>query len=53
LIICLRKIIENRTLGDFNYYKSKFIGIDQFDFGEFKSSQYGRMGRALFEKYFK
>ena len=51
-IICLRKIIENDKLGDQKFYKSKLSKINTFDFSIYKSSQYGRMGRDLYNEFF-
>lgn len=52
-IICLRKIIENnkKVLSRENYVK-KLNGLDKFDFSTYKSSQYGSMGRDLYDKFF-
>ncbi len=51
-IICLRKIIENGKIGDQKFYEKKLNEINTFDFSLYKSSQYGQMGRDLYEKYF-
>ncbi|PKD18395.1 hypothetical protein APR41_04390 [Salegentibacter salinarum] len=51
-IICLRQIIENNHKTDYAYYKNKLKHLNSFDFSEYKSSQYGRMGRDIYNKYF-
>ncbi|VIO80176.1 DGQHR domain-containing protein [Bradyrhizobium ivorense] len=54
-IICLRLIVENKKrLYSFETYKSKFDASElaQFDFAPYKSSQYRKLGEALFAKYF-
>ncbi len=51
-IICLRKIIENGKLGDQKFYESKLSKINTFDFSKYKSSQYGQMGRDLYDNFF-
>lgn len=51
-IICLRQLIENNKLSDTDDYKKKLKNLDAFDFKQYRSSQYGRMGRDMYEKYF-
>ncbi len=51
-IVCFRRIIEEKKTGEFAKYKSKLAGIDKFHFKKFKSSQYGAMGRELYDKFF-
>jgi hypothetical protein len=54
-IICLRLIVEQKKkLYAFDTYNSKFAAGDlgKFNFSSYKSSQYRRLGEALFEKYF-
>lgn len=50
----LRLIIEN-NLAQENHkdYISKLEGINNFNFKAYKSSQYRKMGKAIFDKYFK
>ncbi|MBI3234623.1 MAG: DGQHR domain-containing protein, partial [Bacteroidetes bacterium] len=52
LVICLRKVIEGGKVGDQTYYEKALANINDFDFSKYKSSQYGSMGRDLFEEYF-
>jgi len=51
-IVCLRRIITEGKIGDQKFYESKLANIDTFDFNQYKSSQYGRMGRDLYDLYF-
>ncbi|OGS74391.1 MAG: hypothetical protein A3F91_02425 [Flavobacteria bacterium RIFCSPLOWO2_12_FULL_35_11] len=53
LLICFRNIILNGTLLDKDGYISKMKKIDSFPFKDYKSSQYSRLGIALFDKFFK
>ena len=39
-------------IGDQKYYTDKLSNVDEFDFNQYKSSQYGRMGRDLYDEYF-
>ncbi|VBB46013.1 DGQHR domain protein [uncultured Paludibacter sp.] len=48
----LRLLIENNKVTDIQEYRSKLNGIDKFDFKKFKSSQYRKMGEAIYNKYF-
>lgn len=52
IIICQRLGLENGIIGNLEFYKNKFEKIDSFDFSEYKSSQYGQMGRDLYERFF-
>ncbi len=52
IIICLRSVIENNKIGDFNFYNKIFENINSFDFTRYKSSQYGSLARELFLEYF-
>jgi DGQHR domain-containing protein len=51
-IVCLRRIIENDKLHNFEYYKTKLKELHTFQFTKYRSSQYGAMGDALYEKFF-
>ncbi len=51
-IICLRIIIEEGKIGNQKSYEDKLKNIDGFDFSLYKSSQYGRMGRDLYDEFF-
>ena len=51
-IVCLRKIVEKRGVHKFGYYKAKLASLHEFDFSEYRSSQYGRMGEELYKQFF-
>ncbi|GFZ78804.1 hypothetical protein GCM10011531_05560 [Aquaticitalea lipolytica] len=48
----LRLLIENNKVSTVDTYKTKLKNIDKFDFKQFKSSQYRKMGEAIYKKYF-
>lgn len=52
LINCLRLLIENDKTGDIDYYQEKLKKISEFNFGEYKSSQYRALGKSLYDKFF-
>jgi len=52
VINCLRLLIENNKTGNSDFYRKKLVGIDQFKFKAFKSSQYRKMGQAIYDTYF-
>lgn len=52
IINCLRLLIENQKTGDREYYLQHFKNIRNFDFKAYKSSQYRKMGEALYAQYF-
>jgi len=53
ILNCLRLLIENeKHCDDIQYYREKFQGIDSFDFKTFKSSQYRKMGQAIYNTFF-
>jgi DGQHR domain-containing protein len=49
----LRLLIENDKIASVQSYKDQLAEINKFDFSIFKSSQYRKMGVAIFNKYFK
>jgi len=53
-IICLRLLVEHKKLYSFETYKNKFAASDlsKFSFSTYKSSQYRKLGDALYDKYF-
>ena len=53
IINCLRLLVENGKTGDVEYYKSKLSRIKGFHFKSFKSSQYRKMGQAIYDRCFK
>jgi hypothetical protein len=53
-IICMRLIFENGgSLHDFQYLKKRLQPIKTMKLHTYKSSQYGAMGAAIYEKCFK
>lgn len=54
LTVCLRRLIENQKLHSFDWYKGRLAASDiaKFNFSSYKSSQYGSLGTALYNKYF-
>lgn len=53
LIICFRKLIDEGKTGTNAHYRAKLTGLGTFDFGSYKSSQYGAMSRDLYDEFFK
>lgn len=52
LLNLIRLLIENDKLNGFEFYKNQLIPVNEFDFKIFKSSQYRKLGEALYNKYF-
>jgi hypothetical protein len=50
----LRLLVEHKKLYTFETYKNKFVASDlsKFPFSTYKSSQYRKLGEALYDKYF-
>ncbi|MDW3209445.1 MAG: DNA methyltransferase [Reichenbachiella sp.] len=48
----LRLLIQNNKVSTTHYYKLKLADIGKFDFKQFKSSQYRKMGETIYNKYF-
>jgi hypothetical protein len=53
MIVCLRRIVEEKKDRSLESYKADLKNVKEFKFGKYKSSQYGSLGRDLFDKYFK
>lgn len=53
LVICFRRLILERKTGSAAHYNSKLKNLSTFDFGKYKSSQYGAMSRDLYDQFFK
>jgi DGQHR domain-containing protein len=53
LLICFRNVIKNKGLMTQQQYEEKLTGLNSFNFKQYKSSQYSRMGLALYSKFFK
>ncbi len=51
-INCLRFLIENDKVSNFENYTKKLTNLNDFEFHKYKASQYRRMGEALYTKYF-
>lgn len=49
----LRLLIENNKVSTPEKYINKLVGINKFDFKQYKSSQYRKMGVEIYNKYFK
>jgi DGQHR domain-containing protein len=52
VIVCLRHIVDAGKEREIDIYRKRLKGVDSFNFGEYRSSQYGALGSALFSKYF-
>ncbi|KGN74294.1 hypothetical protein HR17_05810 [Porphyromonas gulae] len=48
----LRLLIENNKVDSVDIYRKKLENIKCFEFKSFKSSQYRKMGKSLYDKYF-
>ncbi|SHG03893.1 DGQHR domain-containing protein [Chryseobacterium vrystaatense] len=48
----LRLLIENNKVSTTEDYKNKLNEIDKFDFKQFKSSQYRKLGKKIYNQYF-
>jgi DGQHR domain-containing protein len=53
VINCLRILIENNKIGDEQYYTKQFSKISGFNFKNYKSSQYRKMGEDIYNQCFK
>ncbi len=51
-IVCLRQIVQNDKLRSFEYYRGKLADVQRFPFANYRSSQYGDLGRTMYERYF-
>jgi DGQHR domain-containing protein len=51
LLICLRKLIEKKKTGNFEYYKTHLAKISSTKILTYKSSQYGDLGDYLFSHF--
>lgn len=52
LIICLGRVTEAGKLGGFDDYRDRLSGLGEFQFEVYKSSQYGKTGQDLYDRYF-
>jgi DGQHR domain-containing protein len=51
-INCLRQIVNHKKTYSLQYYKSKLSDVKNFPFGDYRSSQYVRMGEDMYKRYF-
>jgi DGQHR domain-containing protein len=47
-----RRIVRNGKVADTTSYKKALEGLEAFKFSDYKSSQYNKLGEALYNKYF-
>jgi DGQHR domain-containing protein len=52
-LVCLRELVRANSLHDIETYKQKLIGIESFNFKNFKSSHWKALGLKLYETYLK
>lgn len=48
----LRLLVQNDKVSSVNNYRIQLKGINSFDFKQYKSSQYRKMGEDVYKKYF-
>lgn len=48
----IRLLIQNEKLTTIDYYREHLVEVKDFGFKQYKSSQYRRMGKDLFEQFF-
>ncbi len=51
-LVCMRRLVENGLTGNSEYYADFLSEIDFSLFKKYKSSQYGRLGNDLANRYF-
>jgi DGQHR domain-containing protein len=51
-VVCLRMLVAAGKVGSTSSYQSKLAGLDQFNFGAYKSSNWRALGEKLFTTYF-
>lgn len=47
-----RRIVRNGKVSEISSYKTALSGLKDFTFTDYKSSQYNKLGEALYNKYF-
>jgi len=52
LLSCFRRIVRLKVTYSFEEYRAKLQGLESFPFGDYKSSQYNRMGEAIHKRFF-
>lgn len=48
----LRLLVQNNKIASVDYYRAKLKGIDGFNFRQYKSSQYRKLGEDIYNAYF-
>lgn len=51
-IMCLRRLVEEGKTASVSSYMTSLKELDKFDFSVYHSSQYGQMGRDIYDKFF-
>lgn len=49
---CLRNIVRFGHIKSYASYKESMSGLDKFEFHNYKSSQYTKLGTEMYKKYF-
>ena len=49
----LRLLVQNNKISSIDNYRTLLKGINSFNFKQYKSSQYRKMGEDIYQKYFK
>ncbi|NHZ47477.1 DGQHR domain-containing protein [Nitratidesulfovibrio liaohensis] len=52
IINCLRLLVKNNKIGSIEYYSKNFETVKDFGFKKFKSSQYSKMGKVIYDMCF-
>jgi hypothetical protein len=52
MLSCLRRVIRDKGLDSTHVYTNSLNGADEFLFNGYKSSQYNKLGEALFGEFF-
>ena len=48
---CIRQLIEYKNIDNVDSYRNKLKGIDSFNFKQYKSSQYNKLGKDLYKSF--
>ena len=51
IIFCLRLLASNKRLYSVREYMELFDGVEEFDFSEYKSSQYNKLSQKLYSEF--
>jgi DGQHR domain-containing protein len=52
LLVCMRRLAENKKIRTSSWYQGKLSGIAVFDFTAYKSSQWRAMGDSIYSTFF-